>query len=177
MFGEKQKKARTPLVAGDHPETDLSELSYQDQIKQYQTIIGQVIWLTGLGKFDIAIHVMTMSRLRKQPRVGHLARLKRIIGYLANLHHGSLRFRTHEQDYTNLPHKEYDWQETVYSGAKKEVPHDIPERKGKHVTTTAYVYTNLHHDQVTGSAVTECHSYSSAKDKVQLKLQLLYLNL
>ena len=37
-FGEKPKKTRTPLVAGDHPETDLSELCDQDQIKQYQTI-------------------------------------------------------------------------------------------------------------------------------------------
>ena len=36
MFGEKPKKTRSPLVAGDHPKTDLSELCDQDQIKQYQ---------------------------------------------------------------------------------------------------------------------------------------------
>ena len=49
-----------------------------------------------------------------------------------------------------------DWQRTVYSGAKEEVPHDIPEPKGKHVTTTTYVDANLHHDQVTGRAGTAC---------------------
>ena len=81
---------------------------------------------------------------------------ERIIGYLANLPHGSLRFRMHEPDYTNLPHKEYDWQRTVYSGAKEEVPNDIPEPKGKHVTTTTDVDANLHHDQVTRRAVTAC---------------------
>ena len=155
-FGEKPKKSKTPLVGGDHPESDTSEFCNQDQIKQYQTIVGQLIWLSGLGRFDIAVHVMTMSRFRQQPRIGHLERLKKIVGYLANLPHGALRFRLHEPDYSNLPHKEYDWQRTVYSGAKEEIPHDIPEPKGKHVTTSTYVDANLHHDQVTGKAVTAC---------------------
>ena len=150
------KKTRTPLVAGDHPENGLSEFCDQDQIKQYQTIVGQLFWLTRLGQFDIAVHVMTMSRFRQQPRVAHLERLKRIIGYLVNFSHGSLRFRAHEPDYSNLPHKEYDWQRTVYSGAKEEVPHDIPEPKGKHVATATFVDANLHHDQVTGRAVAAC---------------------
>ena len=155
-FGEKPKKSKTPLVGGDHPESDTSDFCNQDQIKQYQTIVGQLIWLSGLGRFDIAVHVMTMSRFRQQPRIGHLERLKKIVGYLANLPHGALRFRFHEPDYSNLPHKEYDWQRTVYRGAKEEIPHDIPEPKGKHVTTTTYVDANLHHDQVTGKAVTAC---------------------
>ena len=98
---------------------------------------------------------MTMSIFRQQPRVGHLARPKRIIGYLANLPHGSLRFRNHESEYRNLPHKEYDWHRTVYSAAKEEASNDIPEPKEKHVTTP-YVDANLHHDQVIGRAVTAC---------------------
>ena len=44
----------------------------------------------------------------------------------------------------------------VYSGVKEEIPHDIPEPKGKYVTTTTYVDANLHHDHVTGRAVTAC---------------------
>ena len=155
-FGEKPKKTKTPLVGGDHPESDISDFCDQDQIKQNQTIVGQLIWLSGLGRFDIAVHVMTMSRFRQQPRIGHLERLKKIVGYLANFPHGALRFRLHEPDYSNLPHKEYDWQRTVYGGAKEEIPHDIPEPKGKHVTTTTYVDANLHHDQVNGKAVTAC---------------------
>ena len=82
MFGNKPKKTRTPLMAGEHPEKDLSEFCDQDQIKQYQTIVGQLIWLSGLGRFDIAVHGMTMSRFRQQPRIGHLERLKKIIGSL-----------------------------------------------------------------------------------------------
>ena len=156
IFGEKPKKTKAPLVGGDHPESDTSDFCDQDQTKQYQTIVGQLIWLAGLGRFDIAVHVMTMSRFRQQPRIGHLERLKKIVGYLANFPHGALRFRLHEPDYSNLPHKEYDWQRTVYEGEKEEIPHDIPEPKGKYVTTTTYVDANLHHDQATGKAVTAC---------------------
>ena len=123
---------------------------------QYQTIVGQLIWLSGLLRFDIAVHVMNMSRLRQQPRIGHLERLKKIVGYLVNFPRGALRFRLHEPDYSNLPHKKFDWQRAVYVGAKEEIPHDIPEPKGKHVTTTTCVDANLHHDQVNGKAVTAC---------------------
>ena len=101
-----------------------------------------------------------------------------------NFPHGSLRFRTHEPDYSNLPHKEYDWQWIVYTGAKQEVPHDIPEPKGKHVTTTAYVDAHLHHDQVTGRAVTACLHLLNATPthwhtirQATVKLQLLGLKL
>ena len=60
-----QKKTRTPL--GDHPEIDLSGFDDQAQIKQYQTIVGQLIWVAGLGRLDIAVHVMTTMRFRQQP--------------------------------------------------------------------------------------------------------------
>ena len=40
-------------MAGDHPENDLSDFCDQDQIKQYQTIVGQLIWLSGFGDFTL----------------------------------------------------------------------------------------------------------------------------
>ena len=43
-----------------------------------------------------------------------------------------------------------------------QIPHDIPEPKGKHVATTTYVDANLHHDQVTGRAVTACLHLANA---------------
>ena len=117
-------------MAGDHPEDDLSEFCNQDQIKQYQTIVGQLIWLSGVERFDIAVHVMTMSRFRQQPRLGHLERLKKIVGYLPNLPDGSLRFRLHEPDYSNLPHMEYDWQRTVDPGqVQKKRSHMISQNQ------------------------------------------------
>ena len=57
MFREKPKKTRTPLVARDHPENDISVSCNQDQIKEYQTIVGQLIWLSGWG--DLILQYMS----------------------------------------------------------------------------------------------------------------------
>ena len=154
MFKEKPRKSRPPLEGGDHPELDTSELCDEHQTKQFQTLIGQLQWLISLGCFDIAVHVMSLSRFRAQPRKGHLDRAKRIVGYLLFLPDGAIRFRTGEPDFSSLKDQEYDWTRTVYSGACEQIPHDIPKPLGKHVQTTHYVDANLHHDLATGKAVT-----------------------
>ena len=79
MFKEKPTKSRPPLEGGDHPELDTSELCDEHQTKQFQTLIGQLQWLISMGCFDIAVHVMSLSRFRAQPRKGHLDRAKRIV--------------------------------------------------------------------------------------------------
>ena len=91
-----------------------------------------------------------------------------------NLPNGSIRYRTHQPDHSNLPHKEYDWERTVYSGAEEVIPHDIPEPKGKYVVTTHDVDANFHHDQATGKAVTAVlhlvnatQSFGIQRDKAQ----------
>ena len=154
IFMEKPRKSRPPLEGGDHPELDTSELCDEHQTKQFQTLIGQLQWLISLGRFDIAVHVMSLSRFRAQPRKGHLDRAKRIVGYLLFLPDGAIRFRTGELDFSSLRDQEYDWTRTVYSGACEQIPHDIPKPLGKHVQTTHYVDANLHHDLATGKAVT-----------------------
>ena len=154
MFKEKPRKSRPPLEGGDHPELDTSELCDEHQTKQFQTLIGQLQWLISLGRFDIAVHVMSLSRFRAQPRKGHLDRAKRIVGYLLFLPDGAIRFRTGEPDFSSLKDQVYDWTRTVYSGACEQIPHDIPKPLGKHVQTTHYVDANLHHDLATGKAVT-----------------------
>ena len=154
MFKEKPRKSRPPLEGGDHPELDTSELCDEHQTKQFQTLIGQLQWLISLGRFDIAVHVMSFSRFRAQPRKGHLDRAKRIVGYLLFLPDGAIRFRIGEPDFSSLKDQEYDWTRTVYSGACEQIPYDIPKPLGKHVQTTHYVDANLHHDLATGKAVT-----------------------
>ena len=154
MFNEKPRKSRPPLEGGDHPELDTSELCDDHQTKQFQTLIGQLQWLISLGRFDIAVHVMSLSRFRAQPRKGHLDRAKRIVGYLLFLPDGAIRFRTGEPDFSSLKDQEYDWTRSVSSGACEQIPHDIPKPLGKHGQTTHYVDANLHHDLATGKAVT-----------------------
>ena len=49
MFSMKLKKARPPLEAGDQPELDQSDFFNEEEIQQYQTLIGQLQWLNSLG--------------------------------------------------------------------------------------------------------------------------------
>ena len=86
MFGEKPKtRAMLPLEQNDHPELDDSEFLDEEEIQQYQSLIGMLQWTISLGRYDIACAVMTMSSFRAAPRKGHLERLKRICGYLVKM--------------------------------------------------------------------------------------------
>ena len=154
MFKEKPRKSRPPLEGGDHPELHTPELCDEHQTNQFQTLVGQLQWLISPGHVDIAVHVMSLSRFRAQPRKGHLDRTKRTVGYLLFLPDGAIRFRAGEPDLSSLDDQEYDWTRSVYSGACEQITHDIPKPLGEHGQTTHYVDANLHHDHATGKAVT-----------------------
>ena len=154
MFKEKPRKFRPPLEGGDHPEPHTPELCDEHQTNQFQTLIGQLQWLISPGHFDVAVHVMSLSRFRTQPRKGNPDRAKRIVGYLLFLPDGTIRFRTEEPDLLSLKDQVYDWTRSVYSGACEQIPHDIPKPLGKHGQTTHYVDANLHNDLATGKVVT-----------------------
>jgi hypothetical protein len=155
MFGSKPKttKVTSPLVKGDHPEIDDTAFLEEKGIQQYQSLIGQLQWAISLGRFDISVAIMTMSAFRSAPREGHLERIKRVCGYLSKMRYSVIRIRVEEPDYSAIPRKEYDWEFSVYKGAKEELPKDAPEPLGKPVVTTTYVDANLYHCMLTGKSV------------------------
>ena len=57
-------------------------------------MIGQLQWPITLGTYDILGHVMSMSRFRLAPEIGHLERMKRLYGYLAKTKHFAMNQRT-----------------------------------------------------------------------------------
>ena len=57
-------------------------------------------------------------------------------------------------DFSDLQDQEVDWSRTVYGSPKEIIPTDIPQTRGKYVTSVRYVDANLHHDLVTDRAVT-----------------------
>ena len=104
LFGNKPKQAySSPLEHGDHPELDTSEELGPDDLKVFQTLIGVLQWVVSLGRWDIQTAVMTLSKFRAAPRVGHLDRAKRIFGYLLKMRHACLRFRTELPDMSGEP--------------------------------------------------------------------------
>jgi hypothetical protein len=72
-FGMKpSQNVTSPLEKGDHPELDSSELCNNEQISQYQSMIGSLQWIVAIGRFDVHTAVMTMSGYCIAPRVGTL---------------------------------------------------------------------------------------------------------
>ena len=95
-----------------------------------------------------------MSRFRVAPRLGHLARLRRIYGYVFDTKDASIRVRTDIPDLSSFPDQKFDWSYTTYGNVKEVLPDDAPTPLGKPVTLTTYVDANLYHDLVNGRALT-----------------------
>lgn len=87
MFGQPPKEFSLPLDGGNHTELDTSPELNEDGVKKYQSMIGSLQWAISLGRFFIVTAVMSMSSFRACPQEGHLDRLRRIYGYLHEMHH------------------------------------------------------------------------------------------
>jgi len=156
IFGKKPKEYRSPFEPDDHPELDLSPELPPEKIKVYQSLIGQCQWVIQLGRFDIAVHVMTLSSFRAIPREGHLDRLMKIYGYLSRMDGATIRIRTGIPDLSGLRVTDHDWDNSPYRGATEELPKDLPPVRGKPIRLITYADANLMHDHLTGKAVTAC---------------------
>ena len=142
-----------PLDKDVKPELDETPELGPKCVQQFQSLIGAVQWTISLCRFDVLHAVMSLGRFRAAPRLGHLERLKRLVGYMRKRPHGAIRFRTeipnHEETFGADPIR-YDWMESVYGCNPEEVDPRAPEPKGKLVRTTTFVDANLMHDAVTG---------------------------
>ena len=154
LYGEKPRKASSPLEQNDHPEMDDSPFLGQDETQQFQSLIGAMQWAVSIGRLDIATAVMSLSSFRAMPRRGHLERAKQIYGYLRKMKEARIRVLTKEPDYSDYQDPEYDWSSSVYGDVKEIIPTDIPEQKGNYVTLSHYFDANLYHDMLTGRSVT-----------------------
>ena len=75
-------KKNVPMSPNAHPELDTTDLLDEDEIRQYQKIIGIGQWLVVAGRFDINFAISSLSRYASAPRKGHLAMAEEILGYL-----------------------------------------------------------------------------------------------
>jgi len=153
LFGKRPHNAHSPIVQGNHPELDTSDLLDDANIQICQSLIGSLQWAIQIGRFYIATVVMTLLGFRACPRRGHLDRVERVIGYLSKFKHCVIRIHTDKPDYSKIPKKEYDWFYTCYAGAREGIPEDCPTPRGNSVVTTTYVDANLFHDMISGRSV------------------------
>ena len=154
LFGSNPREYQSPLEPNDNPELYTLEHLLDDDIKLFQSLIGQAQWVIQVGRFDINVHVMSLSSFRMAPRQGHLDRIKRIYGYCWKFKDAAIRIRTGMPDFSDLEYAKVDWSKTPYAGAKEETPGNIPPPRGKAVKLWAYHDANLCHNKLNGKAVT-----------------------
>jgi hypothetical protein len=68
--------------------------------------------------------------------------------------HASIRIKTEEPDYSDLPNNVPDWKYSVYVKVEELLPEGAPDPLGNHVTLSHYADPNLMHDISTGRSVT-----------------------
>ena len=126
-FNSLPNKANSPLSPNDAPELDTSDLLDDNGIKKFQSMIGALQWCLTLGRFDIAVAVMSLSSFRAAPREGHLKRAQHIYGYLRTHNKAAIRFRTGMPDLSDFNMPQHDWMFSVYTDEyQKEVPDFLP---------------------------------------------------
>ena len=62
------RKYDNPSETGDNPELDDSQALGDDEHRQYQILMGILIWVVGLGRSDVAHVTSSLSRLSACPR-------------------------------------------------------------------------------------------------------------
>ena len=76
------------------------------------------------------------------------------MGCLLKCRFGTIRARTEEPDHSIFPEKFCNWAHTCCAGAREVIPLDAPRPLGERVVKSTHADTNLHHDPVSGGAVT-----------------------
>jgi hypothetical protein len=96
---------------------------------------------------------MVLSRFWALRCRGHLEQAKQICSYLYWMRHATIRFCTHEPDYSDLPNVEHKWDASVYGNVEEELQYKALPPPEKQVILTNYVDANLYHNVLTGRSV------------------------
>jgi len=131
-------KAATPMSQGYHPETDNTDLLDDTRCNYYQALIGVLRWICELGRIDILVDVSKLSRFLAAPRHGHLEQVLHVFAYLKRHPKSKIVFDDLLPPLGGFGFAAHDWSE-MYPGAAEVIPHNMPEARGKPVTTTCFV--------------------------------------
>jgi hypothetical protein len=69
------------------------------------------------------------------------------------MRNAAIRIRVDKPDYSALPTKIYDWEQSIYAGAEELILDDNPIPLGKPVVMTTFIDASLYHDLVMGKSV------------------------
>ena len=157
MFGSLPKQT-TPLPTNDHPELDNTFLLDDDRHRKYQMLLGMLNWLVGIGRFDIAHAVTSMSRFSSCPRKGHLERVLRIFGYLKRRRNRRIvidaRDPEFEGDTAEVDADPGAMLQSAYPEAREELDANLPTPVVDEMAISVFVDSDHAHDKLTRRSIT-----------------------
>jgi hypothetical protein len=154
LFNMIFKTVKTPMATEYHPEVDDSPFLSNEDAAKFRSIIGSLNWLITLGRFDVYYATNVLSRFSMQPREGHLAAAIRILTYVKTFPKGRIVIDTSYPSWNLDTDNEGERWKEFYPDAIEELPHNMPEPRGKPVRITAYLDADHAHDLVTRRSVT-----------------------
>ena len=157
MFGG-ITKSTVPMVSGDHPEMDESEVLGDEDHRKFQMLIGIMNWVVTIGRLDIAFATMSLSRFSACPRRGHLDRALKVFGYLKKRPNRRICVDSRDpilqgfekelsKDYSKILGEEYP-------ESTEEIDSNLPEALIDEISITTFVDSDHAHDKITRRSVT-----------------------
>ena len=131
-------KVTTPVSQGYRPELDQSRELDAKRGQYYQSLIGVLRWICELGRIDVLVAVLMLSRYVVSPREGHLQQLFHIFAYLKHHTRSKMVFDDTEPTFNENSFKVCDWSE-FYPDAEEAIPHNLPMERGNGVSTSCFV--------------------------------------
>jgi hypothetical protein len=122
----------------NRPELDVSMKLSMVDTPYYQELIGILRWAIELGRIDIAMEVSMLSTHLVMPQEGHLNQVCHMFGYLKSKPKKTIAFDPNHPDVDESQFVKCDWHD-FYQGAKELIPGDMPDPKGKIVSTHCFV--------------------------------------
>ena len=120
------KNYDSPLIVGDHPELDESDLMAGSEISIYQMLIGCAQWAVTLGRYDIQYATNTLARFANMPRDGHYQRALRLFGYLKHHVKGKIWMDPDDPCLDGIIFNKQNWKD-LYPDAEEATDPDAPD--------------------------------------------------
>ena len=158
LLGKPLPKKDTPMVDGDHPEEDASEILDDAGHQRYQMLIGMLNWIACIGRMDVAFATTSLSRFTACPRQGHMDRVLRIFGYLKKYKNRRVVIDSRDpilkggKDALNKDYTEIF--KNFYPDAAEELDAKLPKTLVDELEITAFVDSDHAHDKSTRRSVT-----------------------
>ena len=141
-------KCITPMSGDYHPSEDTSpELSARG-LKYYQELIGVLRWAVEIGRLDILLEVAFLSSHLALPRKGHLEQVYHIFAYKKQAPRRRLYLDPDHPIISEERFVKYDWTD-FYRYASEPLPPNMPEPRGRPVSTHCFVDSDHAGDKVT----------------------------